>query len=834
MSTKSHESKKGSVHPKKDSTFSKKEVLTIKHKLALLLVSLSVLMLEFTLIRVLSISLWYHFAFMIISIALLGLGISGVTILTSRRIAKAEINSFLTITSLLYAVSVILSFVILNKIPFDPFSLFIDSSQFLYLPVYYILITLPFFLAGLIIGQLFTRFKQDINKLYFYDLIGAGLSCFVFILVLPLFGGSGGIIFASILACVGAILFAIHKNRLQTIGLYGSIVMLVVNGLFLTDPESYLPIYVSSNKVYGNYIAENPDLRLLTKWNSFSKVDVMKDDGENVDDYPVYTAIIDAGNSTTNIPKVPNVLDTGARPPFDASMLAMLLKREDTAKVFILGSGGGGEILTALTNNAKSVTAVEINPILNDLVEKDLVSYWTGGIAKDKRVKIITDDARGWLRGKRIKYDVIISAHTISASATNSGAMSLVENYILTEEALREYLQHLDINGILYITRPEPQMPRLVASIKEAQKLNGGSDIKNQFYIFKRPPTDFEIDVSYLTGVLFKKSGFDEFDIQRLKTMSALLNLETIYDPVSNQDGIFKDIVQSNSIDEIAGKYPDIKLYPATDDKPYFEHNTDFTSINFSKIKESFSQGDRAMLSLVQKPVAESTLVILLLQTVVLSALLIFLPIYLRFRKDPEIRKVKKGKYITYFALLGLGYIIIEICLIQKFTLFLGQPVYTMLTIISTMLIFSGIGSMLSDKVIKMVKNINYIYIIIAALTVILGLANSALFEAFARLDILWRIIISIALIAPLAFFMGIPFPYGMSTIDNNSRYLVAYGWGVNGFFSVLGSVLVVMLSMSYGFKVVFIIAAIFYILAMLLAKKLAPVKIAETSAQTV
>ncbi|HRE10046.1 MAG TPA: hypothetical protein PLN22_04420, partial [Ignavibacteria bacterium] len=111
---------------------------------------------------------------------------------------------------------------------------------------------------------------------------------------------------------------------------------------------------------------------------------------------------------------------------------------------------------------------------------------------------------------------------------------------------------------------------------------------------------------------------------------------------------------------------------------------------------------------------------------------------------------------------------------------------------------------------------------------------NSAIFEALVRVDILWRIIISIALIAPLAFFMGIPFPYGMSKIDNNSSYLVAYGWGVNGFFSVLGSVLVVMLSMSYGFMIVFIIAAIFYILAMLLAKKLAPAKISLAPAQTV
>lgn len=807
---------------------SKKEILTGKHKIALLLVSLSVLMLEFTLIRVLSVSLWYHFAFMIISIALLGLGISGVTIIISNRINKAEINSFLTITSLLYAVSIIASFVIINKIPFDPFSLFVDSSQFLYLPVYYIVITLPFFLAGLIIGQLFTRFKSDINRLYFYDLIGAGLSCFVFILVLPKFGGSGGIAAASIIACAGALFFALEKSRLASIGLYGACIMIVINGMFLTNPEAYLPIQISTNKVYANYMKDNPDLLMQTKWNSFSKVDVLKDDGEAVDDYPVYTTIIDAGNSTTNIPKVPMLSDS-SRPPFDASNLAMILKREDTAKVFILGSGGGGEILTALTNGAGLVTAVEINPILNDLVEKDLAGFWTTGIAKDKRVKIITDDARGWLRGKRFKYDVIMSAHTISASATNSGAMSLVENYILTEEAVREYLQHLDINGVLYITRPEAQIPRLVSTIKIAQQKNGGSDLKNQFYLFKRPPTEFEKDASYLTGVLFRKSGFDEFDIQRLKTMSALLNLETMYDPTSKQEGIFHDIVMSDNIKETVKKYPGMKLLPATDDNPYFEHNTDFSDINFGTIKESFSQTDRAIVTLANRPVAESTLIVLLLQTILISALLIFLPIWLKFRKDPATKNVKKGKYILYFALLGLGYIIIEICLIQKFTLFLGQPVYTMLTVISTMLIFSGIGSMLSEKVISMVKNVNVVYIIIAGLTLIIGLVNPYLFEAMSRADILWRVVVSVVILAPLAFFMGIPFPYGMSRIDNNSKYLVAYGWGVNGFFSVLGSVLVIMLSMSFGFILVFIISSLIYIGAMLVARTLKPSEITTT-----
>ena len=796
----------------------KKEIVTSGQKLGLLLISMSVLVLEFSLIRVLSVSLWYHFAFMIISIALLGFGISGVSIILSNKINKADANNFLPVTSLLYSISVLISFYIINNIPLDPFSLFIDSSQFFYLPVYYIVVTIPFFISGLIIGKLFTTYSNKISSLYFFDLFGAGLSCIVFVLVLPAFGGSGGIIFASLIAAISSLIFALKSNRFRMIVYIGSIVILVVNGLFLTAPDNYLPISISSNKILGNYVRDNPELKILTKWNTFSKVDVIRDDDPPVDDYPVYIAVIDEGNSSTNIPNVPLNKDT-LRPPFDASNLAMVLKKDDTAKVFVLGSGGGGEILTALTYGAKSVTAVEINGILNDLVEKDFASYWTTGIAKDKRVRIITDDARGWLRGKRIKYDVIISAHTISASATNSGAMSLIENYILTEEAIREYLQHLDINGILYITRPESQIPRLVTTLRIAQQKNGGSDTKNQFYIFKKPPSEFEKDVSYLTGVLFKKSGFDEYDIMKLKTMAGILGLETIYDPTSKQDGIFKELIEQDNIYETIKKYP-TNLLPATDDKPYFEHQTNFTDLNLQSIKESFSQTDRAIIALSNKPAAESTLIVLLVQAILISTILILLPIFIKNKKDKS-PQPKKARIITYFALLGIGYITIEICLIQKFTLFLGQPVYTMLTVISTMLIFSGIGSMLSEKIVKLLnKKVYLIFIIIFVLTIAVAFFNSLIFDSMVRSDIWLKIFISVLIIAPLAFFMGIPFPYGISRIDKNSKVLVAYGWGVNGFFSVLGSILVVILSMSYGFKVVFIIAAVLYAGAMLVSKK--------------
>jgi hypothetical protein len=803
-----------------------KDKITAKHKVGLLLVSLSTLMLEFTLIRVLSVSLWYHFAFMIISIALLGFGISGVTIVISDRLNKAEINKFLSFTSIAFSVSIILSFIILNKIPFDPFSLLLDSSQFIYLPIYYLTITLPFFLAGLIIGQIFTRFKAEIDRLYFFDLVGAGLSCFVFIIMLPAYGGSGGIITASIIAAFGAVIFSLEKTKYSFSLSIAGLVLIGLNLLFLTNPESYLPIRISDNKIYGNYLKENPELRMLTRWNSFSKVDVIRDDDPPIDNYPVYTAIIDAGNSTTNIPQVPANTDS-LPPPLDASNLAMVLKN-DTANVFIIGSGGGGEILSALSHNAKTVTAVEINGILNDLIEKDFAAHWTTGLAKNKKVNIITDDARSYLRGKRLKFDVIISAHTISASASASGAMSLVENYILTEEAIKDYLQHLKVDGILYITRPEPQIPRLITTIKIVFEDMAKLDSKNSFFIFKRPPSEFEKDISYLTGIVYKKDGLSEFDIQMLKTQAALMGLEIVYDPVSKQDGIYKDLIESDNIYETVRKYP-VKLLPATDDNPYFEHMTDFSDLNLSNIKESFSQTDRAIISLAQNPAAESTLVIILIQVMIISIALIFLPIYLKFRKNEALKKVKKWKYILYFSALGLGYIMIEICLIQKFTLFLGQPVYTMLTVISTMLIFSGIGSMFSDKVIKLFKNnVTYVYVIIAALTLLIAFLNPLIFETFVRASIGWRVIISVIIIAVPSFFMGIPFPYGIKHIqgdENTSRYLVAFSWGVNGFFSVIGSILVVMLSMSYGFKTVFVIAALTYLGAMYIVSKFEPLK---------
>jgi len=780
------------------------------------IVAMSTLLLEFTLTRVLSVSLWYHFAFMIISVALLGFGISGVVLALSSRIEKIESDKLLSILSILYGLSVLFSFISMNKIPFDPFSLLSESIQLLYLPVYYLLITLPFFFAGLVISVLLVRYKKDVSKLYFYDLTGAGISCILFIILIPLTGGSGAVAVVAAMGFLAAVLFSYEKYK--TISLI-SVILMALSLTFLINSEERLPISITENKIYGNYVKDRPDLKVRTDWNIFSKIDVMKDEDKSEDGYDIYLAIIDAGNATTNIPNVTSL--PPKTKPADASNLAYVLK-DSAEKVFIIGSSGGGEILAGLYHNAKDIKAVEINGILNDYLESSL-QYWTGPLVKNnKSVNLITDDARNILNSKRIVYDVIISAHTISASAMSSGAMSMVENYILTKEAVKEYLHHLNNKGgMLYISRPETQIPKLITTLKEARLENsrGLDDSKNCFIIFRRPPNDFEGEKSFLAGVLYKKDGFSAEEILKIREESSSLSLDLMYDPLSERESFYKTLIESDNFRSLAGSEEGITestLEPATDDKPFFDQNIGFGNLTMKGISETFSQDDKAILALKDKPVAETSLIVILVQTLLTAFAFLILPLILAKKKLES--KATGKTFLIYFAAIGLGYIMIQISLIQKFTLLLGQPVYTILTVISSMLIFSGIGSRFSDSFLKNNKyKIQIIFFLIALIAILIGVFNSYLFSAMARFDLIYRVLISILIIAPLGFLMGMPFPMGMEKIDNSEKGLAAFSWAINGFFSVIGSVMAIIFAMTMGFRFVFIFVSVCYLIAMLM-----------------
>ncbi|MCX6163315.1 MAG: hypothetical protein NTU73_00365 [Ignavibacteriae bacterium] len=772
------------------------------------LISLATLLLEFTMTRVLSVSLWYHFAFMIISVALLGFGVSGVVFTMSKKLREYKTEKLLTILSMCFGASVIVCFLIMNLIPFDPFSLFSDSVQFFYLPIYYLLITIPFFFSGLIISILLSKFKSEVSKLYFFDLLGAGLSCFVFVLLMPEFGGNGIIVFIAGFGFLASIIFGFKNHKTLTIS---SFVLMAIGFSFLMDKDTRLPISVTQNKIYGNYIYSRPDLKVFSGWNIISKIDVMKEEEPSPDGYDINLAIIDEGNATTNIPNVKRL--PPLTKPADASNLAFACGKDSIDRVFILGSGGGGEVLVSLYHNANEVIGVEINGLLNELISNKLV-YWTGPLIKNnKNVKIITDDARSVIRSDKTLNDVIISAHTISSSAVSSGAMSMVENYIMTKEAVKDYLNHLKSDGVIYISRPETQVPKLIATFKTAGKELGIKDDKKNFIVFKRPLNDFEESKSFMAGIIYKKNGFNDLDVINVRYEASMLSLDIEYDPLGNQEGIYKELIESNDIENMIKGKPN--LIPATDDKPFFDDNFGFGNFNWTNIKETFSQNNKAILALKDKPVAEVTLVIMLFQILVISFLFLIVP-FIFMKKDLE-NKFEK-KYLIYFALLGLGYIMLQISMIQKFNLFLGQPVYTMLTVIATMLVASGMGSKYSKLInTKMQRHkVLIVFIIIGIYSILLGLLNPVIFSALSGSGIVIRIIISIILIFPLGFFMGMPFPIGISLIQDSENKYIPLAWAVNGFFSVIGTVITMILAMILGFKIVFIISGIFYLSAMI------------------
>lgn len=780
-----------------------------KYYIAIFIVALSTLFLEFTLTRILSVTLWYHFAFMVISVALLGFGISGVVLAVSKKIKEYDPDKLLSVLSIAYGISVIGCFILMNKIPFDPFSLLTDSIQFLYLPIYYLLITIPFFFSGLIISYLLSNFKEQIPKLYFADLVGAGLSCIAFVIFVPMLGGNGAIVIIAALGFISAMIFSSGSSKGLLLASW--IIFLLSLSLFF-NKETTLEVNSTPNKIYGNFIKERPDLKVRTDWNTFSKIDVMIDEDEPEDGYPLLLAITDDGNATTNIPALTELPPPGK--PADASNMAFALL-DSVRNVYILGSAGGGEILTSLYHDAGWIHAVEINGILNDYLTKDLL-FWTGPLVKNNpKVTLVTDDARSVIGRKRIAYDVIISAHTISSSAVSSGAMSMVENYILTQEAVEKYLHHLSNEGVMYITRPETQIPKIISTLKKA-RLNtshGFEHSKEHFIIFRRPPTEFEGDKSFLAGVLYKKNGFTEQEIIRVLNEAATLNLNIEYDPLSKPDGVYKDLIDSENIDELIAKFPtDIK--PATDDKPFFDNNIGFSRLTIDGMRESFAQDEKGIFALKDRPVAETTLLVILIQTIIVAGLFILLPL----RKLKSDDKPFQKSYLSYFACLGIGYIMLQICMIQKFTMFLGQPVFTLLTVVSTMLVASGLGSMFSHKFVSKSKfSLYVIFGLIFLFSVLIGFLNPLIFEAGSRWDLWLRIIISIFMIAPLGFFMGMPFPLGLSLIEEENKKFIAFAWGINGFFSVIGTVLAMIFAMVLGFKIVFILSGIIYLLALII-----------------
>jgi hypothetical protein len=783
------------------------------------LLSFATLLLELALTRVLSVALWYHFGFLVISTALLGFGAAGVTLATWTRLReRIPLGRALAVLSLAFGVVTLASFWLMQRIPFDPFALFSDRRQFLYMPIYYLTLAAPFVCSGLAIALLLTRRTHDVNRLYAYDLLGAGLGCAAIVLVMPRVGGSGSVVAAASCGFLAAAAFGLDAARsLSVIALAGA----VASAVLAPAAERVLPITLSASK------GSSKRAPLYTAWNTFSRIDVYEYPNDPPARAPSERVIVfDQGTAGTSIDDLrPNIRHYLEQPPDSTDFDSWFAYAgRPHPRVLIIGSGAGQEVLEGLEYGASSITAVEINPIIVDVVTHRMRDYW-GDLFAQPGVHLVNSEGRSFVRRSHDSYDLLISEHTISNAAVASGALGLTENYVLTLEAFEDYFDHLTPDGLIFFTRPEAQIPRLFATARELFAQRGLDHVADHVLAFRQANQPQLIKVgrkAFVAGFLLKKSPFTSAEVDeiahRLRATpggTGPNGVELLYTPFGNgRNTIYDSLLTAPDVRSVYRATP-VELEPATDDRPFFNQHARWSSIGASTIRDVFTQKKMGRMALEDRPVAEVTLLVLLAQSVLVAAVLILLPLAGFARRGLQV--ADRWRYLAYFGALGIGFIFVEIALLQRFTLFLGQPVYTLAVVLAGLLMFAGVGAALAGRArTSPQRALGPILLGVIVILMATALLTPAIFAAALGLPLPVRALIAFLLIAPVGIALGMPFPTGLRIVSLDAAPIVPWAWGVNGFFTVIGSVAAMILGMAFGFTAVLEVAGLCYLVALM------------------
>lgn len=781
--------------------------------LGVFFISVAALLLEIYLTRIFSVSQWYHFAFMVVSIAFLGYGASGTFLVLRHSLIDRDINRLLMVVSSFFSLSCIISFVITQRIPFDPFRITWDHNQIFYIMLYYLLLAIPFFLSGICIGALFTKIPQKIGKLYFFNLVGSGLGCILVILLFSLFGSSEIIISTFILGSFSVLSFSLSNKKNSIYAIIGISIFLILLPWIYPSLEINISPYKALN-IALNY----KDSELLsTEWNAFSRVDTFKSGAVRYAPglsymfqgrLPPQLGMTVDGNSLQGITEYDGNLTKIEFIDYLPSSFPYKLHKDSQA--LIINPGAGLDVLTALYYNSSLIQIVEMNPIIVENI-KDRYREFSGDIYQNEKVEIAIDEGRSFVRRSKVNYDIIVLSLREDVITSSSGLYSLSENYLFTTNAFQDYYKHLSEDGILSITRwlqhPPREDIRVVSLATSALEKEGIKNPEDHILVFR----------SYVTlTILIKKSKFTEDEIKKLVEFCRERRFDLVYIPGIKESEVnlynkfpepyYYQLTQGILFSKDRKNFYDEYLFdisPVDDERPFF-----FSYFKWNKLIPLYESMGRKW-----EPFFEGGFlsVIVLIQAIILSIVLILLPLY-------SFRKIKKDiprkfTILSYFSLLGLGYMLIEIPLIQRFILFLGQPVYAISIVIFSLLLFSGIGSLISERLET--KKLKYVLISLCILILFYIFLLPSFFQIFISHNFLPRIVMSFLVIAPIGILMGIPYPIGMRISSKLGEELIPWAFCTNACASVIASVLAAFIALPLGFSSVLILAEVAYLLAL-------------------
>jgi len=743
--------------------------------------TLATLILELSLTRIFSVVFYYHFAFLAISIALFGLGAGG---LFSYVVADRGGNVFYRLGVL----AVVNSLVVLASLVY----ILTRSGEFgnLTLAGVYFASALPFFFSGAVVSIAVGEAIQRVDRVYFFDLIGAAGGCLVLVPFLDYFGGPNTVIAVSVLFAVSA---AIWYNLAGTLrGRAGAVTLaLALVALLAFNGKSHV---IDVRYAKGHRIGEEAFVR----WNPISRIALVNPkstDPEIVIDADASTGIPGFDLNHLTDAERDNLLHEGPGFPY------ML---RPGAKTLVIGPGGGWDVARSLTGGSKDVTAVEINPIIARTIMQQRFPQLSRGLYFRPEVHLFVEDGRSFVRRSPEKYQVLQATLVDTWASTAAGAFALSENNLYTTDAFRDYLNHLTDDGLMVFTRwgfePPRESLRLLSLAIAALAELGETDAWKHVVVLRDHAQNIGAFGALDTVLIFRKPLADA-EVARVRTALSQTKLHALYIPGDAPSNEFGTLLKSPDPAVFWRNYR-YNIAPVDDDRPFF-----FYTVQPRDILEFLKQGGQSADYKINRalPLLFEVLGISILAIAVVLA---FPPLLLgaRLPAEPGVRR-----FLLYFVCIGAGYILIQVALIQKFILFLGHPTYALTVIIFSMLISSGVGSYFSHRMIRKLEA-HFLLIGIAVAVTVLALVAAPISEFGAGWPLPVKALVVVCLIAPAGFLMGIPFPTGLTRLERQFPQAVRWAWALNAAASVLGSVSAICLAIYIGLRATVLVGALLYL----------------------
>ena len=785
---------------------------------AVSLLSAAAIAYELLLTRLFAVALWHHFAYMIISLALLGYGASGTFLVFVRRRLLARFGASFAALAVSFGLAAIGCYALAWRVPFNPLEVIWDWRQQLYLAAMYLLLALPFFTAGSAVGLSLSAWPARIGAVYRADLAGAGTGAFGIVLAMYLWPPE------DCLRVLAAVAFGAAALALASVGWRRApfALALIAVPAALAWPAAWLKPMPSPYKGLSLALTV-PETRVIAERSGpLGRLNVIESPSVPLRHAPGLSlatrlappeqlGVFTDGDGMSAMTRFTS--DFKPLDYLDQQTMALPFHLLDRPATLVLGAGGGADVLQALYHHASRIDAVELNPQMVDLVRHKFGEF-TGRIYERPEVSLRIAEARSFVEASRTRWDLIQLALLDSYAASAAGVQALSESPIYTVEALRAYLDHLTPGGLVAITRWLGNPPR--DTLKLLATAIAALEARTETSLGETDPGKRLVLLhGWNTATLMVKNGpFTRDEIAVLRSFAAERQFDLAWYPGIGGDEAnrYNRLAKPTLYDAavallgparstfLANYRFDIR--PATDDRPFF-----FRFFKWSLLPQLVALHGQGGLVFVDA--GYLVVVLVLLQAVVASVVLILLPLAWLRRGEETRAAPGRVRVAIYFLLIGFAFLFVEIALIHRFSLFLGHPLAAIAVTLAGFLVSAGLGSGISKRVAARWPQAAVILAVsaIVSLGAVYAMVLPPLFGSLMGLSLSAKIAVALGLLAPLGFVMGLPFPLGLGRVSDCAPDLVPWAWGINGSASVVAAVTASLLAMHVGFTTVLVLA---------------------------